>query len=172
MIQVFDVEENFWDIYPDFKVAMSFKDLYKKDKSRGKVNSSKLMWFVVYTRDMNSKFYNLPQEEKDSIIGEDFLKDRDFYQNNKKELDVLIDDYTKLMYTPSRKHLMDWDKKLLERSELIGSIPYSLENYEELDKMASNTPKIYKAISDLKAELDKEEGSGSLKGGAVESLSD
>ena len=172
MIQIFDIEQNFWEVYPDFKVAMSFKQLYKSDKSRGKINSSRLMWFIAYTRDMNSKFYNLPQEEKDSIIGTDYLKDDNFYSNNKKELDPLIEDYIKLMYSPSRKHLMDWDKKLNERSALIGSIPYTLENYEELDKMAANTPKIYKAIADLKTELDKEEGSGNLKGGAVESLSD
>lgn len=172
MIQVFDIEQNFWDIYPDFKIALSFKDLHKQDKSRGKVNSSKLMWFVAYTRDMNSKFYNLHQEEKDAIIGADYMKDENFYSNNKKDIDPLIKDYIKLMYTPSRQHLIDWDTKLLQRSQLIGSIPYTLENYEELDKMASNTPKIYKAISDLRAELDKEEGEGSLKGGAMESLSD
>lgn len=172
MVQIFDIEQSFWDMYPDFKIAMSFKNLYKKDKSRGKVNSSKIMWFIAYTRDMNSKFYNLPQEEKDAIIGEDFLRNKNFYEDNKGELDVLIEDYLKLMYTPSRRHLMDWDRKLIERSNLIGNIPYSLDNYEELDKMAANTPKIYKAIADLKAELDKEEGSGTLKGGAMESLSD
>src|SRR5690606_6317190 len=172
MIQTFDIEQNFWDIYPDFKVALSFKDLYKRDKSRGKVNSSKLMWFVVYTRDLNYKYYRLSQEEKDAIIGADYMKNENFYLDNKEELDVLIEDYLRLMYSPERRHLMDWDKKLLQRSQLIASIPYTLDNYEELDKMAANTPKIYKAISDLKAELDKEEGEGSLKGGAMESLSD
>lgn len=172
MIQTFDIEQNFWDVYPDFKVALSFKDLYKRDKSRGKVNSSKLMWFIAYTRDLNSKYYRLPQEEKDAIIGADYMKNENFYSDNKEELDILIEDYLKLMYSPERRHLMDWDKKLLQRSQLIANIPYTLENYEELDKMAANTPKIYKAISDLKAELDREEGEGSLKGGAMESLSD
>lgn len=172
MIQIFDIEENFWKLYPDFKVALSFKDLYKRDKSRDKVNSSKLMWFVAYTRDLNSKYYRLPQEEKDAIIGADYMKNENFYSENKEELDILIEDYLRLMYSPERRHLMDWDKKLLQRSQLIASIPYTLDNYEELDKMAANTPKIYKAISDLKAELDKEEGEGNLKGGAMESLSD
>lgn len=172
MVQIFDIEQNFWELYPDFKIALSFKDLYKQDKSRGKVNSSKLMWFVAYTRDMNSKFYNLPQEEKDALIGKDYMKDINFYENNKKELDVLIEDYLKLVYSPSRRHLMDWDRKLIERSKLIIDIPYTLENFEELDKMAAATPKIYKAISDLKAELSKEEGDGVGKGGAVASLND
>lgn len=172
MIQIFDIEQNFWQLYPDFKIALSFKNLYKQDKSRGKENSSKLMWFLAYTRDLNSKFYNLPQEEKDAIIGADYMKNENFYTDNQKELDILIEDYYRLMYTPSRRHLIDWDNKLIQRSQLIAQVPYTLENYEELDKLAANTPKIYKAISDLKAELDKEEGEGSLKGGAMESLSD
>lgn len=172
MIQVFDIEQNFWEIYPDFKIALSFKDLYKQDKTRGKERSSKLMWFIAYTRDMNSKFYNLPQAEKDAIIGADYLNNPNFYQDNKKDLDVLIEDYLKLMYTPSRRHLLDWDRKLLERSNLLAQISYTLENYEELDKMAGNTPKVYKAIADIRAELDKEEGEGNLKGGAMASLND
>lgn len=172
MINTFDIEQNFWDIYPDFKVAMSFKDLYKQDKSRGKVNSSKLMWFLVYTRDFNSKFYNLPQHEKDAIIGDDYMKDSNFYENNKKELDVLIADYYKLQFSPSRKHLIDWDKKILERSEFIATQRYSFETYEDLDKMAINTNKIYDTLKALNEQLNKEEGSGSLKGGAVSSLND
>lgn len=172
MIQVFDIEESFWDMYPDFKIALSFKDLYKQDKSRGKVNSSKLMWFVAYTRDMNSKFYNLLQEEKDAIIGGDYLKDENFYNNNKSDLDPLINDYVKLMFTPAQRHIADWDKKILERSEFIASQKYTLETYEDLDKMAMNTTKIYATLKDLREQLSREDSEGSLKGGATASLND
>lgn len=172
MIHTFDIEQNFWELYPDFKIALSFKDLYKRDKSRGKINSSKIMWFIVFTRDMNSKFYNLILDEKNAVIGEDYMGDINYYENNKQELDILINDYIKLIYSPSRKHLLDWDIKILERSEFIASQKYSIDNYEDLDKMAANTAKIYDTLKNIKEALSKEEGEGNLKGGGMNSLND
>lgn len=172
MIQIFDIEQNFWDLYPDFKIALSFKDLYKQDKSRGREKSSKLMWFVAYTTDLNSKFYNLDQESRFETIGEDYMKDIDFYQNNKKELDVLIEDYVKLNFSSAQKQLRAWEIKSDERAKFISTIPYNLENYEDLDKMAINTSKIYNELKNIKELLSKEDGEGSMKGGGVASLND
>lgn len=172
MIDTFDIEQNFWDIYPDFKIAMSFKDLYKQDKSRGKVNSSKLMWFLVYTTDLNSKFYKLSQEEKYFIIGNDYLGNSNFYEENKKQLDILIQDYIRLSFTPAQKQLRAWDLKSEERASFIASMPYNFETYEDLDKMAVNTSKIYKELETIKDALAKEEGEGNMKGGGVASLND
>lgn len=172
MIQIFDIEQNFWDMYPDFKIALSFKDLYKQDKSRGRVNSSKLMWFIAYTTDLNSKFYKLSQEERYAVIGEDYMKDSNFYNNNKKEVDTLTNDYVKLQFSAAEKQLRAWDIKSDERAAFIASIPYNLDTYEDLDKMAVNTSKIYNELKNIKEALVKEDGEGSLKGGATASLND
>lgn len=172
MIDTFDIEQNFWDLYPDFKIAMSFKTLYKQDKSRGKEKSSKLMWFVVYTTDLNSKFYKLSQDERYEIISTDYMNDSNFYNNNILDINPLIEDYIKLSFSAAQKQLRAWDLKSDERAAFIASMPYNFETYEDLDKMAVNTSKIYKELETIKEALSKEDGEGSMKGGGVASLND
>jgi hypothetical protein len=86
LVTIFDVEENFWDINPQFKVALSFKDLYKNDKSKGRKDSSKLMWFIAYIYDPGSLYYNLPLQEKEEVIGEDFMDDINYANKHKSKL--------------------------------------------------------------------------------------
>lgn len=172
MIDIFDIEQNFWDIYPDFKIALSFKELYKSDKSRGKANSSKLMWFVAFTTDNKSKFYKLTLNERYEVIGEDYMGNPNFYEDNKEVLDKLIADYTRLKFSAAEKQLIDWEKKLDERREFINSQPYNFETFENLDKMAANTSKIYDELFKIKDRMSKEDGEGTAKGGQMTSLND
>lgn len=172
MVETFDTEENFWDLYPEFKIALSFKELYNRDKTKDKNRTSKMMWFIALTRDPNSKFYNLPQSEKESIIGEDYMGDIKYFDKNQKELSPLIEDYYKLAISPAKRHLIDWDIKINERSEFIKQVPYTLDTFEDLDKMVSQTAKIYDNLTKIRDNLSKEEGEGNVKGGGVASLND
>src|SRR5690606_8196713 len=100
MINTWKVDTNFWDLYPDLKIALSFNTIYKSDKSSNKASSSKMMWFVALTTDLNSKYINIPKEERYEIIGEDFMGDIKYYKSNKVKLDMLIADFEKLSDTP------------------------------------------------------------------------
>lgn len=171
-INIIDPDLYFWDVYPEFKLAMEFKKLFTRDRTKEKNRSSKVMWFIVLTRDPSSKFYNLPQDEKNAVVGEDYMGDPKFYEKNKETLDPLIEDYIKLALSPAKRHLINWDKKIQERTEFINNTKYSLDNFEDLDKMASNTAKIYDTLKKIKEDLSKEEGEGNLKGGGTASLND
>lgn len=170
MIYSWDINTNFWELYPELKIL--FSKLYKSDKSRGKDNSSKTMWFISLFTDSNSKYINVPEEERIELLCEEYMNDSKFYVNRKELLDELIELYRLSFESPMQRHLRQWNNSLNDRTKFLATMKYSLDNFEELDKMAANTPKIYKAISDLRAELEKEEGDGNLKGGAKESLSD
>jgi hypothetical protein len=39
-------ENIFWDEYPELKIPKEFNELYSKDKSKNKVNSSRIMWAI------------------------------------------------------------------------------------------------------------------------------
>lgn len=168
----FNTDENFWTLHPDFKLALSFKSLYKSDKSRNKETSSKLMWYIALAYHITSRYYNLPDEEKSAVIGGDYMDDEQYYDKNKEKLIPLINDFKKISLSPAQRHLMEWDKKLNERSKFISSLEYNLDTFEDLDKMAVNTPKLYDTFKKIKEDLSKEEGEGTGKGGAIASLND
>lgn len=164
---------NFWEVYPDLKLALSFKQLYKSDKSRNKEVSSKKMWFVVLTNALNSRYINIPEKERYEVIGEDFMGDPKYFENNKDVLGVLIEDLRKLSETPSQRHLRQWVKTLEDRTTFLEEVEYDLTNYKSLDDMAANTAKLMDTFKKLQDMILKEEaGVGSVKGGGQESLAD
>lgn len=168
----FNTDDNFWELYPDAKLALSFKDLYKSDKSRNKESSSRVMWYVALTTDPSSRYYNLPIEEKHNVLGGDYMDDENYYSKNQKKLDQLILDYQLTKLTPAQRHLIEWDKKIDERSKFIASLPYDIQTYEDLDKMMASTQRIYDILKKIKEDLSKEEGDGQGKGGSMRSLND
>lgn len=173
MINNWNIDINFWELYPDLKIYKSFKKLHKSDKSRGKESSSKIMWFVSLTTSMGSKYYNVPLEERYEIIEEDYMEDKDFRKKYKDKLPELIQDFQKLEDTPVDRHLRQWDASLDDRTNFLSTMKYTLDTYEDLDKMAANTSKVFDTLKKIKDDKAKElAGGGSAKGGGQESLSD
>lgn len=172
LITIFDTDQNFWEVNPQFKAALSFKELYKKDKSRGKKESSALMWFIAYTNDIASIFYNLPILERYSVIGEDYMNNPKYYESNKEQLDILIKDYIKLTTTAIDRHLLEWDDRLEDRTRFLATTKYDLDNFDKLDKMNANTVSVFKNLDTIKENLAKQESGGDTKGGFKESLND
>ena len=168
-----NIDNNFWSEFPDYKVTNPFKEVHTSDKSKGKKDSSLMMWFVRHCYDPASKYFKLPVEDKHYIIGQDFCGDAKFYDKNKKVLDMLIDAYCKLELTALQRHMMVWNKLLDKRTKFLESVEeYDLENFEDLDKMAVGTDKVYATIKKIEIDMAKEDSNGAVKGGAKPSLSD
>lgn len=173
VINGFDTSINFWEANPQLKLAGVFKDQYTSDKSKGKTASSKLMWFIAFVADLESKYYGLPIEERIELLEEDFLTEPGFYKENKALVDSLIELYTRLTDTAAERHLRQWDDTLEKRSEFLRTMEYSLENFDKVDKLAANTQNIYKTLNQIKKDIEMERsGGGIAKGGSMESLSD
>lgn len=172
LVTIFDSDQNFWELNPQFKIALSFKELYKKDKSRGRKDSSALMWFIAYCYDIGSTFYNLPLEEKHKVIGEDYLSNINFYKSNESSLEPLIKDYIEVSTTRIDRHLLEWDERLEDRTRFLATTKYDLDNFDRLDKMSANTIAVFKNLDSIKESLAKEASGGDTKGGFKESLSD
>ena len=80
--------------------------------------------------------------------------------------------YINLTLTKARKYLRNWEIKLEERDEFIASLKYDEDSAALLDKMMTATKNIWEQYLSILNELEKEEGSGSVKGGGIESLSE
>lgn len=66
---------------------------------------------------------------------------------------------------------MNWEKKLHERDEFINSLSYSLDTYEDLDKMMKLTTSMWDQYESIKDRLTKEKSSNT-EGDIEESLSE
>ena len=171
----FNTEESFWDVYPEFKITNPYKDLYKKDKSRNKKDSSTMMWFVALCYSKASKYRKLAKDGIDGkhyVIGEDFCANRSYYSDNKEQLDIIIESFISGQYSALERHLMTWDELLDKRTAFLKEQEYDFSTADDLDKMAVGTKKVYDTIKGIWDELAKEDSSGVGKGGQMASLND
>ena len=172
MISTFDTDKNFWTTHPDMKVIRPFKELYESDSSKKKEHSSLMMWFTILCYDRDSSIFKQSISEKHRIIGEDYCGDDKFYSKNKLLLDMAIDGYVELQYTPMEKLMASWDKKLHQRAKWVDGLDYENDDDEKIDKAMERTKKIYDGYKQIIDDMNKENNSGLAKGGATPSLLD
>lgn len=150
MIHSWLTDQDIFALQPDLKVI--FPTL-----------SSKEMWCLALFTDPKSKLSALPRAQKLEIIQKDYAKD----WLPDPTLEAL---YKDLLLTKAQRMLLLWEEKLEERSALIGSLPYNLENLDTLDDMMSKSPKIWEGYDKIKKLLEQEESTS--YGGAQESLTE
>lgn len=171
MISTFDSDKNFWLTHPDMKILTPFKELYTTDSSKKKEYSSMMMWFVVLCYDRSSKISLQSAIEKHRIIGEDYCNDKLFYSKNKLLLDMAIEGFVNLQYTPMERLMSSWDKKLHQRAKWVDGLEYE-DDDEKVDKALERTDKVYTAYKKIIEDMNKESNAGMAKGGATPSLLD
>ncbi len=188
IIETFSPETNFWEEHIQLAAVDPIKSLYQKDTSKGKIKSSKLMWCIALIWDRNSKFFNLPEEGVDSkinLIFTDFYGDKNYYINNKAEVDNLKLFYIKLQDTTARRALRDIESKIEERAKFLSNTPYTIGEPTErggwigntasiIDKILADSKKVYDLYDAALKLVEKEdlEGEGRTKGGGQISMTD
>ena len=180
LLNTFDLNVNFWVVNPSLKIPEPFAKLYNEDKDKGKKNSSQIMWAIALLCDPDSKFSNIPEDDRKNLIRKDFLKDDKFsfiiYQ---KEIDY----YCNFILTPAKRALKDWNDKMMERAKFLRETEYTLGEVSDkgawvggtadiIDRMMSNTKKLYDDYQRVIESLDEEKNRESGKGNRKASLSD
>jgi len=160
------LENNFWKEHPLLKKMTPFNGLYKKDKRKEKDISSRMMWAIAAFVDISKK--NLPEEEKISIIEQDYINVR----FNKEELKECINKMRILLLSTEQRVLADLYDKLKERTKLIQDTNYTIENADKLDKLIGNTDNLITAIKKMETTILAGSDDGAVKGGRNESLSE
>lgn len=179
---------DYWSLHPGMKTFLVFDSLYREDKSKDKTESSKLMWAIALLVDPHEKnpWKNVNPLDKKMLISIDFLKDEKFNWDS-EDIINLIEAYKDKCLTVAEKALVELQSKLAERAKFIKETTYTLDWYEEtekggvklmrgtapqLDKMMTETKKIYDHLDLIKKQIETENISGSIKGGAIESASE
>lgn len=163
-----DPKYNFWDMYPDLEFIQEFNNIKKIYKNK----SSEIMWFIVLCFDLDSKYISLPIEERTALLAKDFLKDQKWYLENHLTIVDAVRMYENITDNTSRRQLRQLKETMEKRTRFLRETEYDLDNFEKLDKMASNTANLFKVLEAIEKQLSKEEGVGATKGGHELSLAD
>lgn len=184
LVKTWLIRENYWTLHPMVQEFSAFKKLYNKDKSKGKSESSKLMWGIAMFVDPHedNKLRTQAYDRRMEIINEDWFDPKFNWEH--PEIVELVQTYKDFCLTISEKELVRYEKKLAQRGEFIDKTGYSLDTYDEssgkvvkgtaaqLDKMMVDSGKIFEELEKIKEKIQKEDLDGQLKGGAVESAAD
>ncbi len=173
----FNVTNIFWEYNPQFKIVSPFKELFNSDKSRGKKTSSNIMWAISLCYHPKSDLYGLPDKEERVF---DMVKDKSFKLEDYSDH---IELFTSSCLSQAEKSAVAWDEFMRKRDRFIKTQEYTLDTYDDfgklqkgtadqLDKMASNTGKMYTDYAKIKKELNEEDQAVKGKGGKNLSLSD
>jgi hypothetical protein len=173
VIAKYDGESSFWEVNPQFKILNKFSDFYRKDRTKGKIRSSEIMWALAFLLELtpDNKLRNYNEHDRKKLIAEEIIQNPDFKWEDHKELH---DEYLKTQFTTTKKSLRILKKKMEERDEFLSSIKYNVENARDLDAIIANSDKLFSLISKLEAEVEKEDNKdgGQTKGGRKESASE
>lgn len=163
LVDIWNIEGSFWDSNPQLKVA--FKDIYSKDKSKNKSNSSQIMWAVALFIDPKSKFKDLDEGYREELIKDDYLSS--FSVKGYKET---IEKW-KSFLSPAERQLILWEKFINEKNEYMAGLNYK-DNGDEIEKRLLSNGKLFDELARLKSMIAEEESEGIVKGNATESLSE
>ena len=164
-------DQNFWEVNSDYLLISEFKNLYDSDKSKNKTNSSKILWAIYFAYNPESKFYNIP--DKLNILAKDFIKDSKFKWTSVKEV---VDLYKSSMLSDAERALVTWGEIITMRDESLKLLykqaieAKDTDELVKLDKMISNTPKLFEDYKKIKK--DYEEEKVTKKGKTIVSLSE
>ncbi len=158
-----DLSSNFWKVNPNFTVISLFKELSKTK------NSSDIMWAIVCRYYYDSPYKNLQDKDKIKLIEKDILKTNKF---DWKEYDEVIKEFINFITPKAKKLLLDWEKKLEERTEFIQSLKYDSSTYEMLDKLMTASDKLWTSYVKILKDLDADDNDGQTVAGSEESLSE
>jgi len=168
VVESWDTQANFWEVNPQLKTPSVFHTLYTEDKSKGKAQSSKLMWAIAYYADFDSKYRPLSEGERKKLIAEDILKNPDF---NWSEVEMHIKAWDIFKSVPM-KQMTEWERLMNEKTEYMKTLKYNSDTADEIEKRLLSNSKLYAEYEEIMSRLVQEGEAGTMLGGAMESLTE
>lgn len=166
----FSLDKTFWEENPELLACVPvFRDFYKDDKSKNKIESSTIMYAIAFIYDYESRFRNVPDEDRIELVENGLLNNPGFFNKYFQKLKPLIDQYNKLQEDSPMRFIRAIDDMINKRSQAIINMQYNLQTSDAIDKMLLNTNKILEEREKIEMNLRKQE-KDIIKGGQQLSL--
>ena len=188
-IDIYDPSSNFWNVNPQYKTMHPFSSLYKSDRKRTKLDSSRDMWMVVGILDTKSRYSSVEEDPSQDfsqfkVISRDLCGgNENWLYENYDRLKEYIDAYSSFK-TPAQRSLASWERKLKQRDQIINDTDYEVgvtdqngrmvgSNVKQLDDMLVTMPKLFDQYFLIMEKVAAEGNEGGVvKGDSEASASD
>jgi hypothetical protein len=166
-LEHFDPSANFWKLNPSFTGV--WPDLYKNDKSRGKQNSSRILWGVMmlHVPDERNQYYGMPWSDRLHEVVHHYWGE-EYYNKIKSQVESLGEDVQRLMLTDNRKLYDTIRYKMDELSQFLRDQSFTIQNAESLTKIMKEQHNVFKMLDNIKKIVDAEEAQKGTVRGDVE----
>lgn len=155
----------FWNDYPQFKFKEPFASLYKKDKTKNKDYSSRIMWCfgLLYSKD--SIYVNSTIDEKKQLIADEFMIGKTKFEWTGEvtaiKMSELDSTYVSLFVTPAQKSLFSWETKLKEIQNIFDDNEVTLDmgdaDLKNMLILIDKLPKFYEIYEKTKKVVMEEQ---------------
>ena len=160
----FSQNQNFWDLNPHMIYVAPFADLYTRDKSKDKEQSSKDMWCIFWLSDPDeeiNKYYRLP---KDQLL--DTCKSfNPNFDPTDPDIEDCLNRYPYLCLSADELAYKQQKDQLIEISRFLATQEISFDNIETLIKLKSQLPKIYQDFDKVEKNFVKVKQQSRVHGG-------
>jgi hypothetical protein len=180
---------NFWELNSQLSLIKPFSILYESDKSKNKVDSSKLMWafyFNNYPDEEENIYYRIPKDQREPMLEEVFTLPKPLIEYTTEQ-----EEFRKICLTSTQKDLLLEKEALHERAIFLRDTKYTLDSYEivtigsraqrvvlpgtakQLDQMKKATDAIMKNFERIEEKyLAEKRGEARIFGGRKESATE
>lgn len=131
-----------------------FKNLWNRDKGKNKEKAYNDIAYVFYYCDFNSPFFAYPPEERSKMIKQYIIGDDKFKID--KEIEIAIEEYTKLNTTPSMRMLESVNIAISKMDNYFRTVDYANEDIDKVGKFIERLPKLVESVNQAVAICRKE----------------
>jgi len=156
---------NFWDLNPHIIYIEPFHAMYSFDKSKGKEQSSRDMWCVLWLTDPDeevNKYYRITDKEEKLEICKNF--NPAFDENHPLILEAL-EKYPHLCLNADELAYKLQKDQLIEISQFLSSQTIDMANIAEIINLKSKMPKIYQDFEKIDKLFQKNKSESKVWGG-------
>lgn len=159
MVKHFDINADFFQVNPHFKVLSTLNEL-----------DSETMWVVYMYTDPapDNPLGQAPEEVKRIEIEKNYVKGPVDWDKIKEYSQL----YKEAAMTAGERAFATWTRKLNERAAFLDSLEYTEETWESLDAIMKNSKVIFDHYEKVAEQYNEQKAKSSLRGGGKKSASE
>ncbi len=166
-MKIFDLVENRVEITPQALLISPFSEIWKRDKSKDKINAYKEISYIWFFVDFNSPYFQYPDKEKELLIKEQVIEDKTYKITELVTKGIEI--YKQLNSTPSLEMLESSQRVIHKMKDYFDTVDFTetqtnksgIEeptfDIDRISKAITNMPKLMESINQAKDICKKEQ---------------
>lgn len=181
MSKLVELKEGVIIIAPELLMIEPFKSLWESDKTKEKLESTKVIKYLWFYIDFASPYFMYPDDKKHELICEYILSDKKFKQP--KNFKDLIDSFNKANPRPAVDMITASMEVIYKMKDFFKSVDFTetqtnklgVEEFtydiDKISKAISNMPKLIEALNQATELARKEQSNGDrVRGNAQTSM--